>query len=79
MRVGFVRNVGLAALGLAVAVTAACNDDPLSFDNDTTFDIYTNPSEMTVPAGVDVQLATRAINQGGEPTWAEVTQVIAPK
>jgi len=78
MRVGFVRNVGLAALGLAVAVTAACNDDPLSFDNDATFDIQTNPSEMTVPAGVDVQLATRAINQGGEPTWAEVTHVVAP-
>ncbi len=78
MRVGFVRNVGLAALGLAVAVTAACNDDPLSFDNDTTFDIQANPSEMTVPSGVDVQLATRAINQGGEPTWAEVTHVVAP-
>ena len=78
MRVGFVRNVGLAALGLAVAVTAACNDDPLSFDNDATFDIQANPSAMTVPAGVDVQLATRAINQGGEPTWAEVTHVVAP-
>ena len=78
MRVGFVRNVGLAALGLAVAVTAACNDDPLSFDNDTTFDIVTNPSEMTVSAGVDVQLATHAINQGGEATWAEVTHVVAP-
>lgn len=78
MRVGFVRNVGLAALGLAVAVTAACNDDPLSFDNDTTFDIFSNPSEMTVPAGVDVKLATKAINQGGEPTWAEVTHVVAP-
>ena len=78
MRVGFVRNVGLAALGLAVAVTAACNDDPLSFDNDTTFDIVTNPSSMTVPAGLDVKLATRAVNQGGEPTWAEVTHVVAP-
>jgi len=78
MRVGFVRNVGLAVLGLAVAVTAACNDDPLSFDNDATFDIVTNPSSMTVPAGEDVQLATRAVNQGGEATWAEVTHVVAP-
>ncbi len=78
MRVGFVRNVGLVALGLAVAVTAACNDDPLSFDNDTTFDIVTNPSSMTVPAGLDVKLATHAVNQGGEPTWAEVTHVVAP-
>jgi len=78
MRVGFVRNVGLAALGLAVAVTAACNDDPLSFDNDTTVDIYANPSSMTVPAGMDVKLATRAINQGGEATWAEVVPVVVP-
>lgn len=78
MRVGFVRNVGLVALGLAVAVTAACNDDPLSFDNDATFDIVTNPSSMTVPSGVVVKLATRAVNQGGEPTWAEVTHTVAP-
>ncbi len=78
MRVGFVRNVGLAVLGLAVAVTAACNDDPLSFDKDTTFDIQTNPSFMTVPAGLDAKLETRAVNQSGEPTWAEVTHVVAP-
>jgi len=78
MRVGFVRNVGLAALGLAVAVAAACNDDPLSFDKDTVFDIQANPSSMTVPAGVDVLLESRAVNQGGEPTWTEVTAVIAP-
>jgi hypothetical protein len=78
MRVGFVRNVGLAALGLAVAVTAACNDDPLSFDKDTTFDIQANPSRMTVPAGVGVLLESRAVNQGGEPTWAEVTPTVAP-
>ena len=78
MRVGFVRNVGLAALGLAVAVTAACNDDPLSFDKDSTFDIQVNPSSMTVPAGVSVLLESRAVNQGGEPTWAEVTPTVAP-
>lgn len=78
MRVGFVRNVGLAALGLAVAVTAACNDDPLSFDKDTTFDIFVNPSSMTVPAGVGVLLESHAVNQGGEPTWAEVTYTVAP-
>jgi len=78
MRVGFVRNVGLAALGLAVAVAAACNDDPLSFDKDTVFDIQANPSSMTVPAGVDVLLESRAVNQGGEPTWTEVTFLVAP-
>ncbi len=78
MRVGFVRNVGLAALGLAVAVAAACNDDPLSFDKDTVFDIQVNPSQMTVPAGVDVLLESRAVNQGGEPTWTEVTALVAP-
>jgi hypothetical protein len=78
MRVGFVRNVGLAALGLAVAVTAACNDDPLSFDKDTTFDIFVNPSSMTVPAGVGVLLESHAVNQGGEPTWAEVTWTATP-
>ena len=60
------------ALILAVAVTAACNDDPLSFDNDAVFDIVTNPSAMTVPAGAVVKLATRAVNQGGEPTWHKV-------
>jgi hypothetical protein len=78
MRVGFVRNVGLAALGLAVAVTAACNDDPLSFDNDTTFDIFVNPSSMTVSSGVDALLESRAVNQGGEPTWADVVPTVAP-
>jgi len=79
MRVGFVRNVGLALLGLAVAVTAACNDDPLgSVDKDATFDILTNPSSMTVPGGLDVQLATRAINEIGEPNYAEVSHTVAP-
>jgi hypothetical protein len=77
MRVGFVRNVGLAALGLAVAVTAACNDDPLSFDNDTTFDIVTNPSSMTVPAGGTSKLTSYAVNQGGEPTWADVVPTLS--
>jgi len=77
MRVGFVRNVGLAALGLAVAVTAACNDDPLSFDNDATFDIVTNPSSMTVPAGGTSKLASRAVNQGGEATWADVVPTLS--
>ncbi len=72
MRVGFVRNVGLAALGLAVAALAACNDDPLGFDNDQTTDIFVNPSVMVVPAGRTSKLESRAINQGLEPTFADV-------
>lgn len=72
MRVGFVRNVGLAALGLAVAALAACNDDPLGFDNDQTTDIFVNPSVMVVPAGRTSKLESRAVNQGLEPTFADV-------
>lgn len=72
MRVGFVRNVGLAALGLAVVALAACNDDPLSFDNDATTGLFVNPSVMVVPAGRVSKLESRATNQGAEPTFAEV-------
>jgi len=72
MRVGFVRNVGLAALSLAVAALSACNDDPLSFDNDKTTDIFVNPSYMVVTAGGESKLVSRTINQGLEPTFAEI-------
>lgn len=72
MRVGFVRNVGLAALSLAVVVLGACNDDPLSFDNDKTTDIFVNPSYMVVEAGGESKLVSRTINQGLEPTFAEI-------
>lgn len=76
MRVGFVRNVGLVALSLAVAATAACNDDPLSSSDkeDTTY-IFTNPSVMAVTAGVPTQLTTQARNNIGEPTWEMVEWV----
>lgn len=72
MRVGFVRNVGLAALSLAVAALAACNDDPLGFDTDQTTDIFVNPSVMVIPAGRTSKLESRALNQGLEPTFADV-------
>jgi uncharacterized RmlC-like cupin family protein len=76
MRVGFVRKVGLVTLSLAVAAVAACNDDPLSSSDkeDTTY-IFTNPSVMSVQAGVPTQLTTQAQNNVGEPTWEEVNLV----
>ena len=79
MRVGFVRNVGLAMLGLAVAVTAACNDDPLSdVDKDAVFDIQANPTVMTVTAGTPALLQSRAVNEVGEPTYSAVDFVVNP-
>ncbi|MFO7588507.1 MAG: Ig-like domain-containing protein [Gemmatimonadota bacterium] len=78
MRVGFVRNVGLAALGLAVVALAACNDDPLGFDKDTTTDMFVNPSVMVVPAGRVSKLQSRALNEGGEPTFAAVEATVSP-
>jgi hypothetical protein len=78
MRVGFVRNVGLAALGLAVVALAACNDDPLGFDKDRTTDMFVNPSVMVVPAGRVSKLESRALNEGGEPTFAAVEATVSP-
>jgi hypothetical protein len=74
MRVGFVRNVGLVALSLAVAAVAACNDDPLSSsDKEDTVYVFTNPTVMTIAAGVPTKLVSVAQNNLGEPTWETVT------
>ncbi|MDT8435838.1 MAG: hypothetical protein RRA92_03690 [Gemmatimonadota bacterium] len=80
MRVGFVRNVGLACLAVAALGLTACNDDPISEDPDQTSRISTNPSEMVIPAGRSGQLAARALNETGEPTFAEFADpVVTPQ
>lgn len=76
MRLGLVRHVGLGVGALALVWLAACDDNPLSFDVKTTTGITTNPSEMAIPAGRTAKLESRAVNQGGEPTFADVTPSI---
>jgi hypothetical protein len=76
MRVGLVRNVGLSITALAVLALTACNDDPLDFDVKTTTGIETNPTEMVVAAGRTAELESRAVNQGGEPTFDAVSAAV---
>ena len=72
MRVGFVRNSGLAALSLCVGALVACNDNPIDYDVDQARDIFVNPSSLVVDAGAGSKLVSRAVNQGLEPTFAEI-------
>jgi hypothetical protein len=78
MRVGFVRKAGLGAVLIAAAALGACNDDPISWDANDTADIFVNPTVMVVPAGRESKLASRAVNPGNEPTFAEVSWAIDP-
>ncbi|MEJ2546493.1 MAG: hypothetical protein P8125_01605 [Gemmatimonadota bacterium] len=72
MRVGFVRNSGLAALSLCVGALVACNDNPVDYDVDQALDIFVNPSSMVVDAGAGSKLVSQAVNQGLEATRAEI-------
>ena len=78
MRVGLVRNVGLSITALAVLALTACNDDPLDFDVKDSTGIETNPTEMVVAAGRTAELESRAVNQGGEPTFDDVSAAVDP-
>ncbi|MEJ2483877.1 MAG: hypothetical protein P8049_12395, partial [Gemmatimonadota bacterium] len=78
MRVGFVRKAGLGAVLIAAAALGACNDDPISWDANDTTDLFVNPTVMVVPAGREAKLASRAVNPGNEPTFAEVSWAIDP-
>lgn len=73
MRVGLVRNVALGMVALVGLGLAGCDDNPTDFESDETVKITTNPSVMTVPAGVTALLASRTENAGNEPTWEEIT------
>ena len=73
MRVGLVRNVALGTVALVGFGLAACDDNPTDFDTDETVSIETNPSVMTVPAGITTLLSSRTENAGQEPTWEEIT------
>ena len=76
MRVGLVRNVGLSITALAVLALGGCNDDPLSFDVKDTAGIQTNPSQMVIAAGRTAELESRAVNEGNEPTFDEVSAAV---
>jgi hypothetical protein len=78
MRVGFVRKAGLGAVLIAAAALGACNDDPVSWDPNDTTDMFVNPTVMTVPAGREAKLTSRAVNPGNEPTFAAVSWAIDP-
>lgn len=72
MRVGLVRNVGLGMVALVAVGLAGCDDPATDFSVDETVDIFTNPSAMTIPAGVTTLLEARTENQGDAPTWEEI-------
>jgi hypothetical protein len=78
MRVGFVRNVGLHITALAVLGLGACNDNPVDFDVKQTTRVTVNPSFMVVAAGRTSKLESRAVNEGNEPTFDEVSWAIDP-
>jgi hypothetical protein len=73
-----VRNVGLSITALAVLALGGCNDNPLNFDVKDTVGIQVNPSEMVVAAGRTAELESRAVNQGNEPTFDNVTAAVDP-
>lgn len=72
MRVGLVRNVALGMVALVGLGLAGCDDNPTDFASDESVKITTNPSVMTVPAGVTTLLSSRTLNAGNEPTWQEI-------
>lgn len=73
MRVGLVRNVALGLVALVGLGLVGCDDKPTDFGSSDTVRITTNPSAMTVPAGVTALLQSRTENEGAEPTWEEIS------
>lgn len=73
MRVGLVRNVALGMVALVGLGLAGCDDNPTDFDSDETVRIFTNPTVLTLPAGVTALLSSRTENAGNEPTWEEIS------
>ncbi|MEK6254597.1 MAG: hypothetical protein N2B05_07885, partial [Gemmatimonadales bacterium] len=73
-----VRNVGLSITALAVLALGGCDSNPLSFDVKDTVGIQTNPSEMVVSAGRTTRLESRAVNEGNEPTFDDVSAAVDP-
>jgi hypothetical protein len=76
MRVGLVRNVALGMVALVGLGLAGCDDNPTDFDTDETVKITTNPTVMTLPAGVTALLSSRTENAGNEPTWEEISATV---
>lgn len=72
MRVGLVRKVGLGAIALVAVGMAGCDDNPLVFDNGVAVLITTNPSVMTIPAGLTTLLQSRTVDEGNRPTWDDI-------
>lgn len=73
MRVGLVRKVALGAIALVAVGMAGCDENPLVFSNGVAVLITTNPSVMTIPAGVTTLLQSRTVDEGNRPTWDEIT------
>jgi uncharacterized protein YjdB len=76
MRVGLVRSVGIGLVALFTLGIAGCDDNPIDFDASEATQIFTNPTVMTVPAGVTQNLESRTLNDGGQPTWDEITATV---
>ena len=76
MRVGLVRNVALGMVALVGLGLAGCDDNPTDFETDETVKITTNPTLITLPAGVTTLLSSRTENAGNEPTWEEISATV---
>lgn len=76
MRVGLVRKVALGAIALVAVGIAGCDENPLVFSHGVAVLITTNPSVMTVPAGVTTLLKSRTVDEGNRPTWDDISHAI---
>jgi len=76
MTVGLVRNAALGMVAIVGLGLAGCDDNPTDFEAEDTVSIQTNPSVMTVPAGVTLLLESRTENAGREATWEEITATV---
>lgn len=76
MRVGLVRNVGLGMSLLLLVGMSGCDDNPVDFDVSESTSLFANPTTMQIAAGRVATLETRALNQGGQPTFEEISWAI---
>ncbi len=69
MKAGLVRIASVSLIAIGALGTAACNDDPLSFDNATVTQLAINPSVMALNSAGVQRLIVNTLNDGFEPTF----------
>ncbi len=61
-------------LMMTVGLVAACDDNPVADDRETTFRLYLSPTHVNLTtSGAEKQVAGYALNRYGEATYANVT------